>query len=273
MHIQVSFIIVNYNTDKLLFNCLTSIKESISVPYEVIVVDNNSSDTSIEYCRCFFSDDRFHFIHLKDNNGFAKANNIGAETASGNILHFLNPDTLVSNKLDSDYRETIIPFPDKVYVHKLVNQDGTYENGRMVIPFLKNIFYWDFCRRKAWYWYRGASVILSSTIFYDLGQWPEDYFMYAEDMDLFYRMWIEGVPIVELNTTICHLGGGSSSGKWSTLEREVMVQRSFRKFLLKYYSKCQYRAVKFYFLFHDLLKHPSKTAFNIKAWRLLEAEP
>ena len=246
---QVSIIIVNYNTGSLLYNCLESIRTHVSSDYEVIVVDNASKDGSMDRCAS------------------AKANNIGAAHSTGRMLHFLNPDTEVSAGMDDDYGQALA-FPEKVYVNPLQNPDGSVENRPMPLPLIRDMFFWYVMRSRARVWYRGASVIISSDNFLRAGRWSEDYFMYAEDLDFFYSLWLRNIEVCLTGSVIFHYGGGSSSRRWTSLEREVVVQRSTRKFYRKYFSNFQYVTIKIYFIFHYLLKNSRRVPQDIRAWML-----
>src|SRR5687767_4507093 len=91
---QLSVIIVNYNVKHFLEQCLYSVQKAIKgIGAEVTVVDNNSSDNSIEYLAPLFPSVRF--IPNAENLGFAKACNQGAGQSKGKFVLFLNPDTLV----------------------------------------------------------------------------------------------------------------------------------------------------------------------------------
>ena len=264
---EVSIIIVNYNTGNLLYNCLKSIKANAGTGFEVIVADNNSGDGSISCCADFWNDGRFRLLRLDRNYGFSRANNMGAALASGTILHFLNPDTELQQDIDQDYAEAL-KHPDAVYVNPLVNRDGSMENDRMPLPVLRDIMLWNMGSPKARYWYKGASVIISSRNFRRLGGWCEDYFLFAEDLDLFYRIMEQGIPVREAGSVIFHLGGGSTSSLWKSLDREIMVQKSNRIFFRKYFSGREYLKSKLYYLFHNLVKHPSAVPSYIRAWYL-----
>ncbi|MBQ7998269.1 MAG: glycosyltransferase family 2 protein [Bacteroidales bacterium] len=263
---KVSIIIVNYNSAELLRNCLESIDNELDIDYEVIVVDNASNDNSIALCSRFREDSRYIFIESKDNAGFAKGCNIGAAAASGEILHFLNPDTELQKGSTADYLK-VMENPQYIYVTPLINRDGSVENGKMVLPLLSDIFWWNISRKRARFWCKGASVIISHKNFEKVGRWSEDYFMYGEDLDLFYNFWRHNLKIEMLHVPVFHFGGGCSSNVWSTFDREVIVQRSFRRFYSKYFPKWKYVAVKLYFLLHNLIKHPSRVKFDIKAWK------
>lgn len=267
MNPDISIIIVNYNSKGLLYRSLESIYKCLqTIKYEVIVVDNGSIDDSIALCADFREYDNYYFILQKENLGFARGCNIGAEIAKGEILHFLNPDTELNIGMEGDYKEVFAAM-DKIYVNRLINKDGSVENEKMVLPLLRDIFWWNVDREKARFWCRGASVIISKGNFLKVGKWSEDYFMYGEDLDLFYSFWIKGLKIKFLSTPILHYGGGCSENVWTSFEREVMVQKSFKIFFEKHFSKWQYIAVKLYFLAHNLIKHPSKIKSDIKAWK------
>ena len=92
---DVSVIIVNYNTKKLTKNCIDSIFQNTKdVKFEVILVDNASTDGSKEF---FEQDNRIKYIYSTTNLGFGKANNLGYKEASGKYLFLLNSDTLLLN--------------------------------------------------------------------------------------------------------------------------------------------------------------------------------
>ena len=104
---DVSIIIVNYNTKDLLCQCVDSIYDKTSnVEFEIIVVDNDSSDGSKEL---FIKDKRIRFIEAGGYLGFGKANNLGVDAAKGKYVFFLNSDTILMNnavKLFYDYCES-----------------------------------------------------------------------------------------------------------------------------------------------------------------------
>lgn len=262
---ELSIIIVNYNTGEMLYNLLKSIIGSLTIQYQVIVADNGSTDSSFSNCHNRLKDERIIYLPLRSNYGFAKANNIAANVARGELLHFLNPDTLMERGLDGDYLKCMDE-PQYVYITPLKNRDGSIENGKMPLPFLGNLFLWNFNRSRARCWYKGASVIISAENFRRAGRWSEEYFMYAEDLELFYRLDRLGIGIRSTSTPILHYGGGSTSAIWSRRERESIVQRSFRLFYRRNSNLFQYIGVKLYYLVHYLFKNPRRVTFEIGAW-------
>ena len=101
---EISIIIVNYNTCDLTLQCLQSVYEkTVDVGFEVIVVDNASSDNSVEMIKKMFP--QVKIIESVENLGFGKANNLGVKYANGDYLFLLNSDTiLISNVIFEFYR-------------------------------------------------------------------------------------------------------------------------------------------------------------------------
>jgi len=96
-HPRVSVIILNYNGKRFLNRCLSSLFKSDYPDYEVILVDNNSTDGSVEFVlRHFAGLKNLDIIKLSKNRGFSTGNNIGAKNAEGYYLAFLNTDTETS---------------------------------------------------------------------------------------------------------------------------------------------------------------------------------
>lgn len=91
---DISIIIVNFNTAKMTGECIDSIYKHIhGIDFEIILVDNNSTDNSVAYLKEKFPD--MELISLKENIGFGRANNCGAKKAKGKYLFLLNSDTLL----------------------------------------------------------------------------------------------------------------------------------------------------------------------------------
>jgi GT2 family glycosyltransferase len=95
--IVLSIIIVNYNGKKIIESCIESIKEYLSVPYEIIIVDNASTDGSQKYITHKFPD--INLISNRENEGFAKGNNIGVQHSKGKYILLLNNDAYLSQDM------------------------------------------------------------------------------------------------------------------------------------------------------------------------------
>jgi len=261
---DISVIIVNYNSGLFLMKCIHSILENVKVKYEIIIVDNNSSDNSLKFLENEYNTRNIRVIINEHNLGFARANNIGAENATGKYLHFLNPDTQLTESINNDYLKILSENKDYIYVHRLSNLDKSIEQSRNLLPLISNYFHAIFSRSKAIYWYTGATVIISIDDYRKIGGWSEDYFMYIEDMDLFYKASIKNIKTVEIDNPIIHIGKGSTSNVWSTYEREVKVQKSFKIFYLKYNKRFEYYVIKIITLLYVFFKSPAKALLILK---------
>ena len=228
---DVSIIIVNYNTKELTSQCIDSIYEKTSgVSYEIILVDNASKDGSKEF---FEKDPRVIYIYSDENMGFGRANNKGAEYASGKYLFLLNSDTiLIENSIKIFHKWMEENLEVSACGGNLLNKD--MQNGAVGghFPSLSNEFLQiGFYKLiKQYYYHRyaviqkitdinynttdyiiGADIFIRSSVFRELGGFDPSFFMYYEETDLFKRMSNARYKISIIPyTSIIHLVGYSS---------------------------------------------------------------
>lgn len=254
---MISIIIVNYNSGNLVSGCVKSIIEHIDLKFEIIVVDNNSSDQSIEILKALnLSNTQLKIVETKVNHGFAKGNNIGVEHSKGSIIHFLNPDIIVNKKLNEHYQLILNDEKDKIFVTTLTDLEGRVRKSKHLIPTLSNYIRRLFRRRNILYWDIGASVIMKKTVFDSIGKWEERYFMYAEDLDLFYTAHQKRIKISYLDTQIIHIEKGCSTNVWDDFKRASIIENSFKLFYKKHRMLYQYYLIRpmqlVYMLFNDI---------------------
>lgn len=241
--IDISVIIVNYNSGDFLFNCIKGIIDNVhELSVEIIVVDNASTDDSLVVCKECPDFSKVKFIDAGGNIGFAKANNLATTFANGKVFHFLNPDTVVDETIEVSYQKAISN-QDKVYVTLLRNPDGEIINKGHILPTL-NYYTKSFFKLSQNKWYLGASVIMSQDIFQQIGKWSEDYFMYSEDLDLFYQIARLHIKTSMLPSVIYHAGGVCSSNKWNSKERNQVVNSSLRLFYKRNNIYWQYPIIR-----------------------------
>lgn len=248
---KLSIIIVNYNSGKFLFNCLQSIQQNVTIDHEVIIVDNNSDDNSFNICKACYVNNNYKFIQTGENLGFAKANNIGVRSSNGSIIHFLNPDTILPQGISNDYM-VALEQPDCVYINQLRNPDGSFVKISHIIPTIGN--YLKSLIGKGYKWSIGASIIISRKIFDFIGGWNESYFMYFEDLDLFYKLSNNKICCKPLNSTIFHAGGGCSSNVWTNKERQKKVNKAEKLFYKTNGILWQYPIIKMFHKLYQLFK-------------------
>lgn len=232
---ELSIIIVNWNTKYYLKDCLASIYENIKgVSYEVIVVDNNSSDGSVELVKKLFP--HVKLIASNVNTGFAKGNNIGYRISDGEYVAYLNPDTIIYPCTFEKAISYLRTHPKVGAVScKFLNPDGSFQREfYRRFPNLSTVFFYftlfgvfidkTFLKRKYAnnYFYRdknfdkieiidqpgAAFIIIPRQILEKIGVFDEDFPLFFNDVDLCKRVWGAGLEIHLLNDiAIIHHGG------------------------------------------------------------------
>jgi len=229
---DVSIVIVSFSTSRLLDECIVSIKEETHCAYEIIVVDNASTDDS---CRMIKEKHpEAMLIENSENVGFARANNQGFALARGNYFFMLNSDTVI---LDGAI-DKLMDFMEK---NKKVGICGPRNCSRdMTIQYNCNHFpsiwidftlhtrlcavlpkikwfnlsqmkYWDYDGIREVDLITGCALMIRNQIYKALGGLDDHFFMYYEETDLCYRMRKLGYSVVYYpDATIIHYGGGSS---------------------------------------------------------------
>ena len=254
--IDVSIIVVSYNTSSLTLESLRSvISESKNLNYELLVIDNNSTDDSVanieRYCP------KAEVISLSKNIGFAAANNLAATKAQGRYLLLLNPDTVVKNNAIERLLSFAKTYPNaKIWGGRTIFPDGTLNPtscwSRMTL--------WNtFCRATGLTgllptseffnaesygrWQRdcirqvdivsGCFFLITRDLWDHLGGFDPAFFMYGEEADLCLRARNFGaLPMITPEATIVHLGGASEktqAGKLIKLlsAKATLIQRHF----------------------------------------------
>lgn len=230
---DVSIIIVNYNTKELTQNCIDSIfKNTTGVSFEVILVDNASTDGSIEL---FEQEQRIQFIKSDENLGFGKANNLGYQYAKGKYIFLLNSDTLLLNnaiKLFYDKMESIDGSVGCLGC-LLKNADHQYTHSYADFPKVSNLIYslvppfFRLLGSEKWVvdnpklranhqsffqveYITGADLFIRRNVIEECGLFDPDFFMYYEDPEMQYRYLRKGYKSYIYDAPkIIHLEGGS----------------------------------------------------------------
>ena len=173
----VSVIIVNYNGRLFLEDCLNSLKQVNFDSFEIILVDNNSIDDSIEWVKNNFPS--VIIIKLDNNYGFAKPNNIGANKAKGDFLLFLNNDTKVTPNFITELLNVINQDPSIAICQSLllkpngeVDSSGDYIDS-IGIPFTDHKKIDKVCEIFS---AKGASMLMRKCVFEQLNGFDEEFF-------------------------------------------------------------------------------------------------
>lgn len=236
---DVSIIIVTYNTRQLTLECINSIfAQNCNVSYEIILVDNASSDGSKEY---FSKKEGIIYIYNQENKGFGAANNIGLTNAKGKYVFFLNSDTYI----DSNILDPLYDFMEKntdivACGSQLLWPDGSLQQSVFSFPSIremidlyiynKNIA--NFVTSNNYIslnneFISGANIFIQKDIIEKYKGFYSEYFMYYEETDLFYRIIKDGLKIAfNPSIHIYHYNGGSQIN-----DSEFQSKKYLRKYL------------------------------------------
>lgn len=269
---DVSIIIVNYNTQNLLTNCIESIiNNTLNINYEIIVSDNGSVDDSVITIKNKFPN--VIIIENKKNLGFGAANNRALEIAKGKYVFYLNSDTILLNnsiKLFFDYYEKNgisqnigalgcnLLNPDKTIGHSYgIFEKPEYINNK--IKMIINDFFMIsiFSIKKIFFnknfptlesnnsnnkMIGNVDCIVGADLFLlnnNDAKFDERYFMYVEEMDLEYRLSLKGYNRLLIDgPEIIHLDGASAKKENDYVNREKQFSRiNWRLSTITFYKK------------------------------------
>lgn len=258
---DLSIIILNYNTKDLTVECINSIASQYTEEldkgiFEIILVDNASSDGSVK--KIFGLKSRvpnLNVIESQENLGFSKGCNLGANSAKGEYLLFLNSDTEIK---DQGFKKMVEYFKKNKKIGilggALKNEDGTSQPSTGKFYSLLNLFLMllgferlGFLREspkeiKKVDWVSGASLMIKRKIFKIIGGFEKELFMYGEDLELCFRANRNGFPTFFYPEIILfHKQRGSSNRTFAV----VSIYKSLLFFYKKYKSGWQYEIARF----------------------------
>ncbi len=248
----LSYIIVNYNTGPYLETTVRSIFEKTSGDFEVVIVDNDSSDFSLEFLEKI-DDGRVKLKKSGGNLGFAKANNLGVKSAKGKVLFFINPDVKLLGPAMPWAEKIYAEKGHKIYVPLLLNEKEELYKNCFTLPFVEE-FLKSFAGLRHGVWCQGSALMMKRGTFELIGGWPEDYFIYGEDLDFFYMAHRKNMKVEKINLRIIHYGEKSTSQSWRDFERFKRKEKALIKFYSKYRKLHHYPFVRGYLLIRGILK-------------------
>ncbi len=253
MNIDLSIIIVSYNVSGFLQNCLKSIiAAKIDHVFEIIIVDNNSTDESSSLIRREFP--AITWLQNVKNLGFAAANNQGINQSKGQFILLLNPDTEVSSGSIEALLQVMLDDPSVgACGSKLVNPDGSLQLSCYPFPTLGNeiirlhhleklfpltqypMDQWDKSFTYPVDNIQGASLLLRKSALNEVGLLDESFFVYTEEVDLNYRLKKAGWKNVYVpNSVVVHFGGQST--KQNKTEMFLELYKTKIQFFRKHYG-------------------------------------
>lgn len=227
----VSIIIVNFNGGNILQECVDSIFQTVKRSFEIILIDNNSSDNSHLKCKENFPE--IKLIENNENIGLT-ARNLGIEKAKGEFIVFLDSDTVVTVNWLEILIESFRENGEGLYQPKLLEKNRPNiinSAGNMI-----NILGIGFSRGKGKKdegqyekfeeigYTSGACTLTSAKVVKKIGSINKIFFSYHDDLDYGWRGWLQKIPsFYEPKSIVYHLGSPMSGKKFYFLERNRWI--------------------------------------------------
>ncbi|MBI9070455.1 MAG: glycosyltransferase [Melioribacteraceae bacterium] len=255
---DLSIIIVNYNVKEFVFNLINSLnKATKSFSSEIIIIDNDSKDGSVEAIRKNHPD--INLIASKENLGFGKANNLGLKISKGKFICLINPDTIVQEDTFTKLFEFFESRNDVGMAGcKVLNPDGTlqlpcrrsfpgpwtsftkvtglsklFPNSKLFAKY--NLTYLDENKSYEVDAISGSFMMLRREVYENIGGFDPQFFMYGEDLDLCFRTQQAGYKVFYVHTTqIIHYKGEST--KRSSIDETKVFYNAMHLFVRKHLS-------------------------------------
>lgn len=271
---DISIIIVNYNTRKVTVECLDSIfTQTKDVDFEVIVVDNASNDDSVAVLAEY---PNIRLIKSKENLGFGKANNLGFTYTIGKYILLLNSDTILLNNAIKIFFDEFEKLDKNVACigTRLLSIDGSYNHSFGVLPSIAvtiksilNLYLrilgirlkgfdertFDGLEKFEVQYVIGADLCIRRDVIEKLGLFDPDFFMYYEESEMQFRYHRSGYDMMIVSgPNIVHLECVSTQvkGKKYTYKNRKMFFCSMFLYMKKRYSYSKYLLFRFIFLFY-----------------------
>lgn len=238
----VTILIPNYNGKKWLKTLLPTIEKSTYPNFEILVVNNGSTDDSAQFLKKNYPSVRV--LEIKKNRGYAGANNLGVKKALGEYVLFLNNDTTVMpsfltplvEKMESNLKiGAVQPQIRHMVNRRVIDSIGSFFT---FTGFLYHYGYFQPHRFRKYqkelsvYSVKGACFLMKKKDYIDLGGIDESFVTYVEESDLCHRILLSGKKIIYVpQSVVYHFGGGDMS---IMTKNEVVIFRSFRNRFVSY---------------------------------------
>jgi GT2 family glycosyltransferase len=279
---KVSFLIVTWNNEDIITDCIDTLFAFSPVENEVIVVDNQSKDRTCDVIRERYGD-KVILIEAGANLGFSKANNLALTKASGDYVLYTNPDVIFIEDIVTPMIDVLDANPDVGVVSPmLLNKDRTYQVSTCNFPSASKVFWDDMHFYKllpehrqmelaqAQYqkagnrfvdWTYGAAQLCRYEDVATVGGYPQEYFMYGEDC-AFCKSVLDkcGKKTYYLgSSSLIHLGGYSEQQVLNS-RKPMLVAKANMYFVDKHYGKSRLLAYRLILFMASLMKTVVYTA-------------
>lgn len=249
---DLSIIVVNYNTKRITADCLNSISQSADkLDKEVIVVDNGSTDGSLEYLKKRFPN--YKIYSSGGNVGFAQGNNFGVKKANGDYIWLLNSDTLLKKNTIDTFMKLVKANDSVIASCRLLNPNNSIQPQGGYLPDLWRLAAWmlfidDLPLIKylikpyhqnliSWFkhdqhpgWLAGTALLIKKDFYQQMSGLDENIFMYGEDVEFCLRAQKKGVKIDYFSLpSLTHLGQASGTSQGAILGEYQGLKYIYKK--------------------------------------------
>ena len=246
----VSIIIINYNAGNLLLNCVDSVFKSTYPNFEVIIVDNLSTDNS--HIRCKEKFKKIQLIENEKNLGYCEGNNVGIKSAKGEFILILNPDTIVDPDWLNELFRAYQKHGEALYQPKhlsLKEKSTIMSTGNMM-----NVFGFGYAREKGQKdvnqhntieqigYASGTCLFIPSSIFKNVGLLDPFIFLYHDDLDFGWRAAQLGIKSYYVPSSVIY-HAESYLLRWNA-KKFFWLERNRKYCLLTHYSKETYAKMR-----------------------------
>ena len=246
----VSVIVLNYNAGDLLLNCVDSVFKSTYPNFEVIIVDNLSTDNSHVRCKEKFK--KIQLIENEKNLGYCEGNNVGIKSAKGEFILILNPDTIVDPDWLNELFRAYQKHGEALYQPKhlsLKEKSTIMSTGNMM-----NVFGFGYAREKGQKdvnqhntieqigYASGTCLFIPSSIFKNVGLLDPFIFLYHDDLDFGWRAAQLGIKSYYVPSSVIY-HAESYLLRWNA-KKFFWLERNRKYCLLTHYSKETYAKMR-----------------------------
>ncbi len=279
---EVSVILVNYNGKKWLENCLRSLRRTRDVSFDIILIDNASVDGSLDWLREHAPD--IQVLSQDVNIGFGRANAIGVSEARGSYVAFLNTDTAV----DPDWLSALLHgLREDESIGAVTSLMTSMDHPEMINAAGGGMTWTGYSYRRYCNWFiddyaalhgdscadvffaSGAAMLMKKETFLEVGGFDDAMFMYHEDVDLGWRLWLAGVRVAVCPASrVRHADTGFEQAAEAMSFSEVMGARHNVRTLLKCFEWRQALIALFYIAMMYAYKKRFGLLFKVALWNL-----
>lgn len=239
---DVSVIIVNYNTANIISACINSVLRQKNINCEIIVVDNASGDNSLAVLQQYH--DQLKIIANNENIGFGRANNLGFQQSQGRYIFLLNPDACLQSEYDlAELMQFMDDHPDYGLAGPKVIKNQRTTPPSFTYPGQKNLKGFVFNLPGKIAWVIGACMIIRREVYENAKGFDEDYFLYGEEADLCLRVRKLGYAIGYYDKIVVTHIGGASEVRTQIAELWQKKQNGIQLFYKKNYDSTTAKTV------------------------------